>query len=316
MTPAQITPASPRGPPRGVSRLKPTVNRPTGPPRVFERLADDYRARPPYPDALVARLSELAGAGRRIVDLGAGTGLLAAPLARAGHAVLAVEPARAMLAVCAEACAGLPVTPVLAPAESTGLGDVQAGLVLLADATHSIRPDAAGSEAHRLLAPDGVAAVVAPEPLDTPFMRGLCALPSHPIRRPEACPQTSRTRQFLALAADRVVPGKSASSSARFLDPRGAAPGGPLSVLRWPRRSGPRGWSDCSARWRPSASGRAASGPGCCGCPGSGSSGVHAGLEGVHLGRDRGGDDACRRVVEGRAAELLRPRRREAGASR
>ncbi len=34
--------------------------------------------------ALVARLSELAGVGRRIVDLGAGTGLLAAPLARRG----------------------------------------------------------------------------------------------------------------------------------------------------------------------------------------------------------------------------------------
>ena len=34
-------------------------------------------------------------------------------------------------------------------------------------------PDA---EARRLLAADGVAAVVAPEPLDTPFMRGLRAL--------------------------------------------------------------------------------------------------------------------------------------------
>jgi len=177
------------------------VNRPTGPPRVFERLADDYRARPPYPDALVARLSELAGAGRRIVDLGAGTGLLAAPLARAGHAVLAVEPARAMLAVCAEACAGLPVTPVLAPAESTGLGDVHAGLVLLADAAHWVRPDAAGSEARRLLAPDGVAAVVAPEPLDTPFMRGLRALLIASNPKARSLPADSRTRQFLALAA-------------------------------------------------------------------------------------------------------------------
>ena len=177
------------------------MTRPPGPPRVFERLADDYRARPSYPDALVARLSELAGPGRPVVDLGAGTGLLAAPLARAGHPVLAVEPARAMLAVCTEACAGLPVTPVLAPAESTGLGDVAAGLVLLADAVHWIRPDAAGAEARRLLAPDGVVAVVAPEPLDTPFMRGLRGLLVASNPKAGSLTTASRTRQFLVLAA-------------------------------------------------------------------------------------------------------------------
>jgi len=169
--------------------------------RVFERLADDYRARPSYPNALVARLSELAGAGRPVVDLGAGTGLLAAPLARAGHPVLAVEPARAMLAVCAEACAGLAVTPVLAPAEATGLGDVSAGLVLLADAVHWIRPDAAGVEGRRLLAPDGAAAVVAPEPMDTAFMRGLRALLVASNPRAGTLLTASRTRQFLVLAA-------------------------------------------------------------------------------------------------------------------
>jgi SAM-dependent methyltransferase len=177
------------------------VTRPSGPPRVFERLADDYRARPPYPDALVARLSDLAGPGRPVVDLGAGTGLLAPPLARAGHPVLAVEPARAMLAVCAEASAGLRVKPVLASAESTGLGDVAAGLVFLADAVHWIRPDAAGAEARRLLAPDGVAAVVAPEPLDTPFMRGLRALLVASNPKAESVSTASRRRQFLVLAA-------------------------------------------------------------------------------------------------------------------
>lgn len=168
---------------------------------MFERLADDYRARPPYPDALLARLSALAGDGRAVVDLGAGTGLLAAPLARLGHPVLAVEPARAMLAVCTEACAGLEVTPVLAPAESTGLGEVRAGLVLLADAVHWVRPDAAGSEARRLLAPDGVAAVVMPEPADTPFMHGLHALLVAANPKARSLPASPRARQFLVLAA-------------------------------------------------------------------------------------------------------------------
>jgi SAM-dependent methyltransferase len=140
------------------------------------------------------------------VDLGAGTGLLAAPLARAGHPVLAVEPARAMLAICAEACAGLPVTPVLAPAESTGLGAVEAGLVVLADAVHWVRPDAAGAEAHRLLASDGVAAVVASEPLDTPFMRGLRALLVAANPKARGLSTGARTRQFLVLAAGQGHP--------------------------------------------------------------------------------------------------------------
>ena len=177
------------------------MSRSPTPRRVFERLAEDYRARPPYPDSLIARLSELAGQGRTVVDLGAGTGLLAGPLARAGHPVLAVEPARAMLDACVEACAGLDVTPVLAPAESTGLGAVGAGLVLLADAVHWVRPDAAGAEARRLLGPGGTAAVVVPEALQTPFMRGVQALLVSANPKARTTSAAARTRQFLVLAA-------------------------------------------------------------------------------------------------------------------
>ena len=136
-----------------------------------------------------------------MVDLGAGTGLLAAPLARRGHPVLAVEPARAMLAVCAEACTGLDVTAVLAAAEATGLPSVEAGMVLVADAVHWVRPDAAGAEARRLLAPDGVAAVVVAEPADTPFMHGLQALLTTANPKARSLPAQPRTRQFLVLAA-------------------------------------------------------------------------------------------------------------------
>jgi hypothetical protein len=106
-----------------------------------------------------------------------------------------------MLAVCAEACAGLPITPVLAPAESTGLGEIGAGLVLLADAVHWVRPDAAGAEARRLLATDGVAAVVAPEFLDTPFMRELRALLVAANPKARSLSTGARTREFLVIAA-------------------------------------------------------------------------------------------------------------------
>jgi len=231
----------------------------TAPPRVFERLAEAYRARPPYPPALVARLSELAGPGRTVVDLGAGTGLLAVPLARAGHRVFAVEPAGAMLAVCAEVAAGLPVDPVQAPAESTGLGPVGAGLVLLADAVQWVRPDAAGAEARRLLGPDGVAAAVVPEPLDTPFMRGLRMLLARANPKAESRSLTARVRHWLSLAAGPGRPEVETWEQRVGLDRetmrgvvRSLSYGGPALA--------PPGWSGSSRRWTCSGNDRGGNG--------------------------------------------------------
>lgn len=152
--------------------------RPSDPARwVFNRLAGDYRARPGYPAALAARLLALAGGpGARIADLGAGIGHLAIPLARLGARVHAVEPARAMLDVLAEEARGLPVTPVHAAAEATGLPGGAFDLVLLADAAQWVDPGGAGREIARLLAPAGALAVVEPRLADTPFLRALEAL--------------------------------------------------------------------------------------------------------------------------------------------
>lgn len=157
---------------------------------VFNRLADDYAARPGYPEALVARLLALAGGpGARVVELGAGTGLLALALARAGAAVHAVEPARAMLDVLRAAAAGA-VVPVHATGEDTGLPGAAFDLVVLADALHWVDAAAAGREAARLLAPGGALAVVEPRLASTPFMDGLAALlaEANPKARPRPPP--------------------------------------------------------------------------------------------------------------------------------
>jgi SAM-dependent methyltransferase len=141
---------------------------------VFNRLAGDYRRRPGYPPALVARLLALAGGpGARVADLGAGTGHLAVPLARLGARVHAVEPARAMLDLLAADAAGLPVEPVHAAAEETGLPAGAFDLVVVADALHWIDPDRGGREVARLLAPRGALAVVVPALADTPFLSAL-----------------------------------------------------------------------------------------------------------------------------------------------
>lgn len=143
---------------------------------VFNRLVEDYLARPPYPPALVERLSALAGPAGRVADLGAGTGHLALPLGRRGLRVDAVEPAEAMLRALSERAAGLPVRPVHAAAEETGLPPGAYALVLIADALHWIDPALAGEEARRLLAPGGAVAILEAAPAASPFMDDLSAL--------------------------------------------------------------------------------------------------------------------------------------------
>ena len=67
----------------------------------FARSAEAYdRARPEYPEAGVERFGEALGLrpGSRVLDVGAGTGKLTAPLAERGAEVLAVEPVAEMRA--------------------------------------------------------------------------------------------------------------------------------------------------------------------------------------------------------------------------
>lgn len=169
---------------------------------VFNRLADDYRARPGYPAALVDRLAALAGDGGSVVDLGAGTGLLALPLAARGLPVRAVEPSSAMLDVLREGTGGLPIDPVHATAEETGLPDGVASLVLVSDALHWIEPEAAGHETARLLAAGGAVAVVEVRIRGSAFADGLSGLIARENARANPRPR-GRLDQFLAATGVR-----------------------------------------------------------------------------------------------------------------
>jgi ubiquinone/menaquinone biosynthesis C-methylase UbiE len=142
---------------------------------VFNRMADVYDARPPYPPALIA---QLARPGARVLDLAAGIGHVALPLAALGHEVTAVEPARAMLSRLERRAAeqSLTVRAVHAQAEALPFERAAFELVVIADALHFLDAERVGHEVARVLAPGGTLAIVSVELADTPYMNALTAL--------------------------------------------------------------------------------------------------------------------------------------------
>ena len=146
---------------------------------VFNRMAAEYDARPPYPPRLLDALAELAGpAGARVVDVGAGIGHVALPLAARGLAVTAVEPALAMLERLRSAAReqGLSVQALHAQAEALPVAAASAELVVISDALHFLDAELSALEIARVLAPRGALAVVTCEFAATPFMDALSAL--------------------------------------------------------------------------------------------------------------------------------------------
>jgi SAM-dependent methyltransferase len=118
----------------------------------FGGVADAYvRGRPAYPSTAIDWV--LADApGRRVIDLGAGTGKLTASLVAMGLDVTAIEPLEAMRQRLVEL---LPDVTVLAgSAESIPVGDGSADGLLVAQAFHWFDPVPALTEMARVLVSD------------------------------------------------------------------------------------------------------------------------------------------------------------------
>ncbi|HXA34322.1 MAG TPA: methyltransferase domain-containing protein [Acidimicrobiales bacterium] len=113
------------------------------------------RGRPGYPDealAMFGRTFEL-GPGKRVIDLGAGTGKFTRQLALSGVEILAVEPSPSMRA---ELARNLPeVELVDGSAESIPAPDASVDAVFVAQAFHWFDPDRALTEMARVLRPGG-----------------------------------------------------------------------------------------------------------------------------------------------------------------
>ncbi|RNL81296.1 class I SAM-dependent methyltransferase [Nocardioides marmorisolisilvae] len=125
--------------------------------RSFAKVADAYdRARPGYP----AEAAEwLVGSGRsRVLELGAGTGLLTERLVAAGHDVLATDPLPEMLAHLRRRLPDVPAA--VGTAESIPAPSRSMDVVVSAESFHWFDHERALAEISRVLRPGGVLALV------------------------------------------------------------------------------------------------------------------------------------------------------------
>jgi ubiquinone/menaquinone biosynthesis C-methylase UbiE len=123
----------------------------------FGSVAAGYAAlRPSYPADVIAFL--VGERPRRVLDVGAGTGLLTGVLLGAGHEVVAVDPAEEMLT---ELRARYPdVSAAVGSAEALPLPDAAVDAVVAGQAAHWFQPRAAAAEMRRVLRPGGVVGLV------------------------------------------------------------------------------------------------------------------------------------------------------------
>jgi ubiquinone/menaquinone biosynthesis C-methylase UbiE len=123
----------------------------------FGSVAADYAAlRPGYPADVVVFL--LGDRPRRVLDLGAGTGLLTDVVVAAGHEVVAVDPSAPMLE---QLRTRLPqVETAEGGAEGIPLPDASVDAVVAGQAAHWFDPGAAAVELRRVLRVGGVVGLI------------------------------------------------------------------------------------------------------------------------------------------------------------
>ena len=124
--------------------------------RAFGDVAAMYdRGRPDYPEAAVWHLTERLGlsAGRRVVELGAGTGKFTRALARTDAEVIAIEPSEGMRAVFRERVPDVELHP--GGAEAIPLPTESVDAVVAAQAFHWFRQPQSLDEIARVLRPSG-----------------------------------------------------------------------------------------------------------------------------------------------------------------
>ncbi|MET0695715.1 MAG: class I SAM-dependent methyltransferase [Propionibacteriaceae bacterium] len=131
---------------------------------IFDQDAELYdRARPGYPEALFDDLVELGviGPGRRVLEIGAGTGQATLSIARRGSSVQAVELGAALADRLRHNAVGLPVDVATSAFEDFAAPPHSFDAVLAFTAWHWLTPDVRVQRAHTALRRGGALVTVA-----------------------------------------------------------------------------------------------------------------------------------------------------------
>lgn len=127
---------------------------------LFNNVAGSYATtRPSYPPALYDAVAAAVGKPYKdltVLDVGAGTGIATEAMVARGATVIAVDPAREMLAQLDETVPG--VETICGDGNALPVDDAVADLVTYAQALHWTVPEQSVPEAMRALRPNGVLA--------------------------------------------------------------------------------------------------------------------------------------------------------------
>jgi len=129
---------------------------------TFDTVAEQYeRARPPNPQQLFDDLVRLGGLvpGKRVFEIGCGTGRATLPLAERGLELVCVELGERLAAVARAKLQRFPVEVVVGAFESWEPPSAPFDAVVCFEAFHWLDPDVRFEKAHRLLGPGGLLAI-------------------------------------------------------------------------------------------------------------------------------------------------------------
>ncbi len=133
------------------------LHRPAALARSFDRISEDYDARPGYPrrvfDLLVERCG--LGTGSRVLEVGAGVGQATLPMLDLGAAVTVVDPGAALMRRLAERARGRDLEIIVAEFERASLPASSFDLVASATAFHWVDPTVGIARCAHALRPSG-----------------------------------------------------------------------------------------------------------------------------------------------------------------
>jgi ubiquinone/menaquinone biosynthesis C-methylase UbiE len=129
--------------------------------RAFDRIGDQYDARPGYPPQVFELLVERCGlgAGAHVLEVGAGVGQATLPMLDLGAAVTVVDPGAALMQRLLDRTAGRNIEIIVSELERAALPAAAFDLVTSATAFHWVEPITGVAQCARVLRPNGWLAV-------------------------------------------------------------------------------------------------------------------------------------------------------------